>query len=232
MQQHRKLRLISPLIAILLCAFTCCVAQTLDRIKAGEEGRERIERSSAVVAALGLKKGDSVADVGAGYGYFTNLLSKEVGPQGRVYAIDIASSAIHALEERVTEDHLVNAVVIRGEIDNPKLPPSALNAVLIVDSYHEMVDHEAMLLHIMEALKPSGCIVILEHCDESRLGEPREKLVRRHELAPSIAEVEIKEAGFRTIETTYPFVRSRQGLPRPYGVGTTSWLIKATKPMR
>jgi predicted methyltransferase len=212
---------------------TCCLADgqsALDKIKAREEVRERAEHSSAVVAALGLKQGDSVADVGAGYGYFTDLLSKAVGPEGHVYAVDIAEYAIRTLETRVSEDHLTNTVVIRGETDNPKLPSSALDAVLIVDSYHEMVEHQAMLQHIMEALRPGGCLVILEHCDQSRLGEPRDKLVRRHELAPVLAEGELKEAGFHTIETTYPFVQTRQRVPPLSGVGTTSWLMKATKP--
>ena len=230
---HWEYTLISRHIAILVCLVGCSLAEpqsALDKIKAKEEGRERVEHSSAIVAAVGLKRGDSVADVGAGYGYFTDLLSKAVGPGGHVYAVDIAATAIRALETRVSEDHLTNTVVIRGETDNPKLPASALDGILIVDSYHEMIQHQAMLRHMMEALKPGGCLVILEHCDESRLGELREKLVARHELAPAIAEGEVKEAGFQTIEITYPFVQSRQSVPPPFGVGTTSWLMKATKP--
>src|SRR5258708_4852394 len=117
MCRHWEFCQISRRMAILVCLVTCCLAEpqsALDKIKAKDEGRERVEHSSAIVAALGLKQGDSVADVGAGYGYFTDLLSKAVGPEGHVYAVDIAAQAIRALETRVIGDHLTNTVVIRG----------------------------------------------------------------------------------------------------------------------
>jgi predicted methyltransferase len=91
------------------------------------------------MAALSVDTGSRVADVGAGSGYFTAHLSKEVGSSGRVFAVDISDRALNQLARLVENKRLENVEVIRGEIDDPGLPEESLDAVLVVDAYQDAI---------------------------------------------------------------------------------------------
>ena len=101
-----------------------------------EEKRVNHMKFPELVAAMKLQEGHSVADLGAGQGAFTAALSKAVGPSGRVFAIDIDESAIKALRAKVEKQSLKNVTVIHGDVDDPKLAPDSLDAVLLIDTYH------------------------------------------------------------------------------------------------
>jgi len=101
-----------------------------------EEGRVKRMKFPELVAAMKLQEGHSVADLGAGRGAFTAALSKAVGPAGRVLAIDIDESAIKSLRTKVEKQSLKNVTVIHGDVDDPKLAPESLDAVLLIDTYH------------------------------------------------------------------------------------------------
>ncbi|MBI3758382.1 MAG: class I SAM-dependent methyltransferase, partial [Deltaproteobacteria bacterium] len=119
--------------------------------------QEHTHNIEPIVRALHLEPGNRIADVGAGHGAYTFPIAKIVGPSGRVFAVDIdEKNAIRQLREKVQKDKVDNVEVILSKPDDPLLPAGVLDAVLIVNAYHEMDPYEAMLGHVREALKPGG----------------------------------------------------------------------------
>ena len=104
--------------------------------QSSDERRVKRMKFPELVAAMKLQEGHAVADLGAGQGAFTAALSKAVGPTGRVFAIDIDESAIKSLRTKVEKQSLKNVTVIHGDVDEPKLAPDSLDAVLVIDAYH------------------------------------------------------------------------------------------------
>ena len=108
---------------------------------------------------------------------------------------------------RVKEQGLTNVEAILGAADDPKLPEGALDAVLIVNAYHEMQAHHAMLTAIRRALKPGGRLVILESVMAEQLGQPRESQESRHQLAPHFLQRDVLDAGFVITRVEDEFTR-------------------------
>jgi len=124
--------------------------------------REQEERSDLLLAALKLKSGDAVADIGAGTGYYTRRLARLVGNRGVVYAVDIQPEMLDLLTNKMAELRIRNVKPILGTVEDPKLPLASLEMILLVDVYHEF-DHPYEMVEAMEkALKPSGRIVFVE----------------------------------------------------------------------
>lgn len=173
------------------------------------------------MSALSVDAGSQVADIGAGSGYFTAHLSREVGPSGRVFAVDISDRALDQLARLVESEEMENVDVIRGETDDPALPEKSVDAVLIVDAYHEMTEYEAMLAGVYRALKPGGRLVILDlvPADSSAA---RDRQTANHRLGMSLVEREIRAAGFEVIERDPRFTRS--------GRGSGQWMLVARRP--
>ncbi len=111
--------------------------------------------------ALRVGEGSVVADVGAGGGWFTVRLARRVGPNGTVYAQDVQAEMLEAIGRRVQREGFRNVKPVRGEPDDPKLPSGALDAALIVDSYHEFPSPVALLSKLAASLKPGGRIGIV-----------------------------------------------------------------------
>ncbi len=99
--------------------------------------RDTWQRPVAVMEALGIKAGSAVADVGAGGGYFTFRLAARVGPKGKVYAQDLDEKTLAQIRERADKEKAAQIATIHGAEDDPKLPASSLDAVLVVDAFHE-----------------------------------------------------------------------------------------------
>jgi ubiquinone/menaquinone biosynthesis C-methylase UbiE len=116
---------------------------------------------------LTIAEGDKVADVGAGGGWFTIQLARRVGPNGRVYAEDIQPLMIDALARRVRREGITNVETVLGIPTDPKLPAGTLDAVLILDAYHEMNDPArpeiilTLLGNVSRSLKPQGRLGIV-----------------------------------------------------------------------
>lgn len=172
-----------------------------------EQTREAWQRVDDIFAALGAKAGASIADVGAGPGFFTERLAAAVGPSGRVYAVDVDASALRRLKERVTSRGLTNVETIQGSVDDPKLPAGALDGALIVNAYHEMTEYHAMLTRIRAALKPGGRLVIVEPIGESTRTAGREAQTRQHQIAARFVQEEARVAGFKVVGLEDPFVQ-------------------------
>ena len=159
--------------------------------------------------ALALAPGSVMADVGAGDGAYAVPLAQIVGPTGRVIAVDISARALDRLRARIDREGVSNITVVHGDVDNPKLEPASLDAVLIVNAYHEMTEYGLMLRHIRAALKPAGRLVIADFASPSRRGDPRAAQTRRHEIAPELVLQEVRAAGFQVVGLEDPFSAGR-----------------------
>lgn len=172
----------------------------------GPEERESRERLAEILVRLEISRGDSVADVGSGLGFYTVALARTVGATGRVFAVDIDERVLGELKRRVAEGPFPQVEVILGAPDDPKLPPESLDAALIVNSYHEMPQHKEMLEHLWRALRPGGRLMLVEPFSPSRRKEPRRSQVEDHLVAPEIVEAELRESGFEVLSRVDAFV--------------------------
>ncbi len=164
----------------------------------GAEWLERSERDAEeepdkALDALGTLTGLTVADVGAGSGYFTVRLASRVGSKGRVYANDLQPEMLKMLMARMASERVTNVTLVHGAIDDPKLPPSSLDLVLMVDVYHEFSEPQKMLRGLRAALKPTGRLVLLEYRKE----DPDVPIRFEHKMSVAEARMELEAEGFR-----------------------------------
>ena len=135
----------------------------------------------------------TVADIGAGSGWFTVRLARRVGPQGLVYAQDVQQEMLNAISRRVQREGLNNVRPVLGRGPDPHLPPARLDAALIVDAFHEIEDRVTMLTNIARALKPQGRIGVVDFRPEgSGPGPDPEERVRPEAV---VQDAEIAQAG-------------------------------------
>lgn len=146
--------------------------------------RDAWQMPDEVMDALGIADGATVADLGAGGGWFTVRLARRVGPSGRVYAQDIQPQMIESISRRVNREGITNVSTVLGTADDPRLP-GALDAVLIVGTYPEISDPVTLLRRVAAALKPEGRIGIVDFTLEG--GGPGPPLEERIEPAEVIA---------------------------------------------
>jgi len=126
--------------------------------------RDAWQRPDQIMDALQIGDGSVVADLGAGGGWFTVRLARRVGPNGLVYAEDIQRQMIESIQRRVDREGLQNRVkMVLGTPVDPKMPAGSLDAVLIVDAYHEMEQPVALLRNVAKALKPNAVIGIVNY---------------------------------------------------------------------
>jgi SAM-dependent methyltransferase len=155
--------------------------------------REVEERPSLAVKLLDLKPGMSVADVGCGSGYYTELISRRIGAQGKVFAVDVQAEMLELLKERVKSKRLANVVPVLGDEADPKLPDGALDLILLVDVYHEFAEPQTMLRKLRPALKPDGRLVLLEFRKE----DPAVPIREEHKMSVKEVRAELEPEGFR-----------------------------------
>jgi len=166
----------------------------------GWQGAEWLERSEReleeapdrALEALGTLTGLTVADVGAGSGYFTVRLSARVGTNGRVYANDLQPEMLKMLAARLARENVRNVTLVQGDVDDVKLPPAAIDLVLMVDVYHECSEPQKMLRAIRAALKPGGRLVLLEYRKE----DPEVPIRFEHKMSIAEAKLELEAEGF------------------------------------
>lgn len=154
--------------------------------------REAEERPSLAVKLLRLKPGDTVADVGAGTGYYTELLSRAVGPSGRVYATEIQPAMLRLIEQRIQRRKLANVIPVLASETDPHLPRESLDLALLVDVYHELAHPQQMLRRLREALKPGGRLVLIEFRKE----DPGVPIREEHKMSVAEARAEVEPEGF------------------------------------
>jgi ubiquinone/menaquinone biosynthesis C-methylase UbiE len=154
--------------------------------------REQEEAPSKALAALELKPGMVVADIGAGSGYYTSRIAKSVGPTGKVYATDIQPGMIDLINRRVAAEGLTNVTTVLGGMDDPKLPPASIDLAIMVDVYHELQSPQLFLQRLRETFKPGGRLVLLEFRKE----DATVPILEVHKMSVAEVKAELEAEGF------------------------------------
>lgn len=155
-----------------------------------EDARDRVGEAEEVMELAGVKPGMSVADVGAGEGYYTVRLAPIVGKKGRVLAEDILPQVRDALSDRVQRENLQNVAVKLGTPDNPMLPAQSFDRVFLVHMYHEVQSPYAFLWHLRDGVKPDGRVVVVD----------ADRPVRRHGIPPDQLKCEFAAVGMEPVK--------------------------------
>jgi SAM-dependent methyltransferase len=167
--------------------------------------RESEEAPDAALDAIGVRKGSTAADIGAGAGYFTWRLAERVGPEGTVYGEDIQPGMIELLKKNIAARGLHNVKPVLGKFDDPRLPAGQIDLVLLVDVYHEFSEPQKMLRRIRESLRTGGRLVLLEYRQE----DPKVPIRPEHKMSVAQVRAEIEPEG-------YHFETSLETLPRQH----------------
>jgi predicted methyltransferase len=185
--------------------------------------RDKWQHPEWIITAMQTKPGDHVADIGSHEGYMTVKLAKVVGPEGRVYAVEVNNYKLEKLEGYLKERNYSNVELINGDYDDPKTPGNRMDAILILDTYHEIDNYKAVLAHLKNSLKSDGRLVIIEPIADERKNWTRNKQTSKHEIALRYVRDEVEEAGFNIIDQKELF------LDRTEEKGDKLWLLVAMK---
>ena len=165
------------------------VAEIVSPIWATEKERDAAKEAAQIIAALDLKPGLSVADLGAGSGYHTVRLARALGPDGRVYAQDVTPKYLADLAKRVRKEGLKNVTLVRGDPHDPRLPTASVDAAILVHMYHEIAHPYAFLHNLAPALKPGARVGIID------LARP----TWEHGTPPDLLRCELAAVGYKPV---------------------------------
>ena len=159
-------------------------------------GRDERLQINRVMDVLEIAAGKSVADIGAGSGWFTVRAARRVGADGLVYAVDINPEAVRYVGERAQKEQLQNVKTILSKADDPLLPAGSVDAVLLLKTYHEVAQPVVLLRNLRAALRPGAKVGVIDrNGDGEDHGVGRDVVIR-----------EAKEAGFELLKQ-YDFVK-------------------------
>lgn len=158
--------------------------------------REANLQISRVMDILQIKQGSNVADIGAGSGWFTTRAARRVGATGKVFAVEINPEFLKYIRDRAVDEKLTNIQTVLGKEDDPQLPPSTIDAALILKTYHEIAQPILLLARLREAMKPDALMGIID-----RNGNGKD-----HGINRKVVIKEAAEAGFALVEQ-YDFVK-------------------------
>ena len=154
-----------------------------------DPGREQRLQINHVMDLLHIKPGSTVADIGAGGGWFSVRAARRVSPNGRVIAEDINPKYIASIADRAKREHLANIEPLLGTPDDPKLAPGSLDAALMLKVYHEIAHPQPVLVNLRAALKPGARFGIID-----RNGNGAD-----HGLNEAVVRAEVENAGYRQV---------------------------------
>jgi cyclopropane fatty-acyl-phospholipid synthase-like methyltransferase len=152
-----------------------------------EAARDQAGEADYVMDWAGVQLGTTVADIGAGEGYYTIRLAERVGPKGRVLAQDINRGALNRLGERVTREQLDNVAIKEGAVDDPRLPENSFDRIFMVHMYHEIEQPYAFLWRMRPALAKGGQVIVVD----------RDRATDRHGITPKLLFCEFDAVGYR-----------------------------------
>ena len=176
-----------------------------------EDARDKLGEAETVMNLAGIRPGMSVADIGAGEGYYTIRLSPLVGPKGRVLAEDIIPGTRDKLARRVERERLDNVSVRLGLPNDPKLPANSFDRVLMIHMYHEIAQPAEFLWHLRGSLKPGGSVVVVD----------ANRPTANHGTPPDLLRCEFRALGYtpvkfeRLADGESYFAQFAPTLPRP-----------------
>ncbi len=152
-----------------------------------EAARDELGEAEYVMDWAGVQLGATVADIGAGEGYYTIRLADRVGPKGRVLAQDINRGALNRLGERVTREQLDNVAIKEGAVDDPRLPRNSFDRIFMVHMYHEIEEPYAFLWRMRPALAKGGQVIVVD----------RDRVTHQHGIPPKLLFCEFEAVGYR-----------------------------------
>jgi len=165
------------------------VADIVSPIWHDEKERDAAGEPEQLVRLLGIGPGMTVADVGAGSGYYVARLSPIVGPHGRIFAEDVMPEYLRSLRKRVGDLGLHNVTISRGEPHDPRLPPASVDIAILVHMYHEIAQPYGLLYNLVPALRPDARVGIVDAFGPTS----------RHGTPPGLLECELAAVGYREI---------------------------------
>ncbi len=154
-----------------------------------EEARDRLNEAGEVMAKAGIRRGMTVADIGAGEGYYTIRLASRVGQDGRVLAEDIVAEVRDALALRVVRERLENVSVRLGAPADPRLPAASFDRVLMVHMYHEIARPYEFLWRMRPSVKPDGLVIVVD----------ANRPTQQHGTPPALLKCEFAAVGYTEI---------------------------------
>lgn len=163
------------------------VSRTSSNAFSTEVQRDRVNEAHTVMDLAGIAEGASVADIGAGEGYYTVRLAKRVGKKGRVLAQDIDRAALARLGARAEAQRLDNVSIKPGEPDDPRLPAGSFDRIFLVHMYHEVGEPYAFLWRLRPALRNGGKVIVVD------VDRPTDQ----HGIPPALLFCEFSAVGFR-----------------------------------
>lgn len=182
------------------------------------EGRAETDKPETVIQAMDIQEGMTVAEIGAGTGFFSRRLARATGPSGKVYAEDIQPQMLDLLKKGSAKEEITNIIPLLGTETDPKLPAGGIDRILLVDVYHEFQKPEPMLAAIRASLAPGGTVTLVEYRLE---GETAAHINVRHRMSVEQVLAEWSRAGFlllnqiETLPSQHLFIFSGKRGARP-----------------
>lgn len=166
------------------------VAGVVSNEFSNEEARDDRNEATKVMDLAGIAPGMTVADIGAGNGYYTVRLAERVGAEGRVLAQDIDDAALKRLGTRVERERLDNVSIKPGDIDDPRLPENSFDRIFMVHMYHEVTEPYAFIARLRPALKKDGQVIVVDV----------DRPTNRHGIPPKLLFCEFEAVGYKLVE--------------------------------
>lgn len=221
-------RVYCPLILVLLIHSVDALPQAVDPWKniyseSAWSARDQWQKPHELIALLKIKKNSVVADIGSHEGYMTYKLSKIVGDSGKVYAVENRIPMVGLMQLKVKEKGIVNIIPVFAPGNDLGLPKDSLDAIIILDTYHEVIGYEQLLENIKNSLVKDGRLVICEPIADKRKMLSRSEQAKKHEIAIEFVLQDLAKAGYKVMTKKENFI-DREKIK-----GDKMWIISAMK---
>jgi ubiquinone/menaquinone biosynthesis C-methylase UbiE len=143
-----------------------CLGMMLTLLHVEAEQRDTWQQPDKVLEVIGVKPGMVIGEPGAGKGYFTFKLARQVGSRGKIYANDIKEDDLETIKRRARREHFPNIVTIKGEIEDPLFPPGEMDMVFMSYVLHDLERPVPFLKNLKPCFKPQAPLVVLEQAPE------------------------------------------------------------------
>lgn len=166
------------------------VAKIVASAYSTEEKRDANGEAERVMDRLGIRPGMSVADIGAGDGYYTVRVARRLGPSAAIYAQDLEPTSVKRLEERLRRERIPGVTVIPGAARDPKLPPSSVDVAILSHMYHEIENPYEFLYRLRPGLAPGARVAIIDN----------DRPTENHGTPPALLRCELAGVGYRQVD--------------------------------